>query len=142
MVHALKRIHNLLLPDGIAVDIHPVPEEPQIDVRIGRASHLVGWMSQEHGCTKYAQANDAWQAVIEQGLFARERYTTFEFKTVTRSMQELEAFLQETWQAAFIEEQVVRRADDLMASATTDKEILLREIVEVSRCRRLTQGDE
>lgn len=135
MVHALKQILSLLAPQGRLVDIHPTADPPPIEVRLGTLRHPVGWLSDERGWLSYERADAALDTVLQEGLYVGEEAGTFEYLTCADSVTALEQYLEETWQSALIEPQIARRAADLLQSVEEDKEICLRETVQIARLR-------
>jgi hypothetical protein len=140
MVHALETIHALLRPDGVLVDIHPSPEPPSIRVRIAADIHDAGWLRETDDYLEYEQAESALVNVIERGWFKLERKARFRFTTHAPSLDDLRLYLEKEWQDAFIEESTAGLIDDLLRTRERDKEILLRESVEIARLRPLPRN--
>jgi hypothetical protein len=140
MVHALEIIHGLLAPDGLLLDIHPSPDPPPIEVRLGDQYHLAGWLKEADDYVEYIQADQALEEVVRRRLFSLEERGMFPFNTYADSMDELCAYLAETWQDAVVDDQVAGRVDDLMRSPEKDKEVVLRELVQISCLRALGLG--
>jgi hypothetical protein len=140
MVHALEIIHSLLAPDGFLLDIHPSPDPPPIEVRLGNRYDLAGWLKEANDYVEYIQADQALEEVVRRGLFSLEERGTFPFNTYAGSMDGLCAYLAETWQDAVVDDQVAGRVEDLMRSPEKDKEVVLRELVQISRLRLLRLG--
>lgn len=135
MVHALVKIHDLLQPTGALVDIHPLAEPPSIQVRVAGEIHDAGWLRETDDYIEYEQADQALAQVIERGLFVLERRARFSFTTHAASLRELQQHLEDEWQDAFIEESTARSIEDLLRTRERDKEILLRETVQIARLR-------
>jgi hypothetical protein len=137
MVHALEIIHGLLVPAGFLLDIHPSGEPPPIEVRVGEAYFLAGWLEEAEDCVEYLHAEQALQAVVERGLFTIEGTGTFTFNTYAPSLEDLRAYIKEDWEDARIDDQVAGRVDDLWKSPVNEKELVLRELVKITRLRSL-----
>jgi hypothetical protein len=137
MVHALEKIHDLLQPTGILIDIHPFPEPPSLLVRVADVIHEAGWVRESDDYLAYEQADRALTEVIERGLFMLERRAQFRFTTHAPSLDDLRKHLEQEWQDAYIEDSTVRVVDDLLRTPERDKEILLRESVQIARLRPL-----
>jgi hypothetical protein len=140
MVHALEIIHNLLDVDGFLLDIHPSPDPPPIEVRLGEQYVLAGWLKEVDDYVEYIRADQTIEEVVRRGLFTLEKRGTFTFNTYVGSIGELRTYLAENWQDAVVDEQVAGRAEDLMQSPEKDKEVVLRELVQISRLRPLGLG--
>jgi hypothetical protein len=137
MVHALEIIHDLLIPAGFLLDMHPSGEPPPIEVRLGEANFLAGWLKEADDYVEYLNADQAMQAVVERGMFSIEGTGTFTFNTYATSLEDLRAYILEDWEDAQIDDQVAGRVDDLWKSPINDKEIVLRELVKITRLRPL-----
>ncbi|OGO72336.1 MAG: hypothetical protein A2Z37_10580 [Chloroflexi bacterium RBG_19FT_COMBO_62_14] len=137
MVHALAKIHSLLQPTGVLVDIHPTPEPPAIQVRVGSEIHAAGWLREADDYVEYEEADRAIDDAIELGMFVLERQGQFDFTTHAGTLRELKDHLEAEWQEAFIEDTTILAIEDLLRTPQQDKEILLRESVRISRLRPL-----
>lgn len=135
MVHALEITHSLLEPDGFLLDIHPSSDPPPIEVRLGERTYLAGWLKEADDYIEYINADQALQSVVERGLFTIENSGVFTFNTYAGSLEDLRNYLDEVWEDAQIEDQVAGRVEELWSSPIRDKEIILREVVRISRLR-------
>ena len=95
MVHALEEIRRLLCSDGTLIDIHPVREEPRIEVEardgIRFSETYPGYDYDED----LRQAEDALDQVVARGLFVSERSCEFDSRTYASSCAELRDHLAE-----------------------------------------------
>lgn len=137
MVHALERVHWLLKDNGRLIDIHPSGEPPPIEVRLGQETHHVGWLREEDDYIEYIQAGEAIDQALERRLFARERQGTFAYTTYADTLADLQCYLEKKWHDAFIEDVVAGRIEDLMNSVEPDQELILRDVIQISRLRPL-----
>jgi len=133
MVHALEKTGALLRKNGRLIDIHPPPEPPPIYVRLGAERHLVGWVRETDDYIEYAQADAALTEAAARSLYTWQKRGTFAFVTHADTITELQAHLAETWNDAIIDDRVIQRAEELMASVEPDKEVLLHEVVQIAR---------
>jgi hypothetical protein len=141
MVHALEKAHQLLVPGGLMVDIHPSGQPPPIVVRLGEETHLAGWLREEDDYVEYAQADAALNEVVVRGLFRREARSRFTFTTHAATVAELRDFLARTWEDAIIDDGVALRATELLQSAAVaDKEVILREPIKIARLGKQGSG--
>jgi hypothetical protein len=137
MVHALERAHSFLKENGRLIDIHPSGEPPPIEVRLGSSTHHVGWLREEDDYIEYAQASEAIQAAINRGLFVCERQGTFAYTTYADTLADLQCYLENEWQDAYLEDVVAGRIEDLMSSVEPDQEVILRDVVQIAWLRPL-----
>ena len=110
MVHALEQIHDLLVPGGYLIDIHPNGELVEFILPLEKGEQFIGYMQETDDYIEYHQANDALEEVIAAGLFQGVESAQFEFLTHADSFGELKTFLDENWSDAVV-------TDDVMANA-------------------------
>ena len=135
MVHALEKVHQLLKPDGILLDIHPTNEPAAITVRL-REQHIpAGWLNESDDYAEYEWADEALQHVIDGGQFKLERTGTFNFIWHADSIKDLRAYLAEEWKEASIDDVTALRVEELLKLPTHDKEILVSEAIRITRYR-------
>ncbi len=135
MVHALEKIHRLLAPDGLLIDLHPTADPPPLEVRRGGEITIAGWLQETDDYVEYAQADSALQASQETGLFELEFSRTFDFLTHAGTLGELTNHLSREWKDAVIDEQTLGRIEELLLTPEQDREIRIRETGRISRLR-------
>ena len=146
MVHALEEIHRLLKPTGILIDIHPVAESSPIELHQDEKIDLVGSLSVRQWCIDYQQADSALAEIARRGLFAVEREAVFDSLTHYSSVEELRTeqinaiakFARDTNSAGEgvpDVEALAAQAEELMQSAASGAELIIRERVHISRLR-------
>ena len=133
MVHALEQIHFLLKPDGVLIDIHPIGEPPPIEVRLGADIHTVGWVREADDYCEYVAATEALKTAVSRHLYTWQKQGTFTYTVYTDTILDLCEYLAETWTDAIIDNDVIRRTQDLMQTPEADKEVILREIITIAR---------
>lgn len=142
MVHALEHIHRLLKPDGLLIDIHPLPEGALVTAYHG-GSVIFSEREHDDESEDVLAAERALKEVLRRGLYVRERDEQFEFLTHASSVAELRDFLEEA--SAFDdeppepaqlarEEQIYARVEQAMREAGANATVAL---VERSRMARL-----
>jgi hypothetical protein len=135
MVHALEKVHSLLEAGGILIDIHPTGEPPAFEVRIDGHVTRAGWLQETDDFVEYIQADDALANVIRRGLFVVERAGRFTFLSHAPNIFELRNYLLVEYSDAIVDEETVRRVEELYAAPGRDKEVVLRENVHIARLR-------
>jgi hypothetical protein len=137
MVHALERVHRLLKPAGELIDIHPATEPAAIEIRLGRRVFPAGWLQETDDYVEYELADQALAAVVNSRLFSLERSGAFDFVWHADNLADLRAYLAEEWQDAMIDDVTLMRAEELLQSIELDKEVIVREKIQLARFRRL-----
>jgi SAM-dependent methyltransferase len=95
MVHALQEIRRLLKPDGVLIDIHPVPDAPLFEVRRdGRVLHAEPEPGHDFD-EDIRQADRALARALKRRLFTLESRREFDFLTYGSTVQELLDFMEE-----------------------------------------------
>jgi hypothetical protein len=137
MVHALEKIHELLKPEGMLLDIHPTNEPAALAVRLLEQIIPAGWVNESDDYVEYEWADEALQRVVDSERFAVERVGTFEFVWHADSMVDLRAYLAEEWKDAIIDDVTAMRVEELLKLPVHDKEILVSEAIRIARYRRM-----
>src|SRR5688500_18485903 len=93
MVDALKRAHQLVVPGGAIVDLHPT-EEPSL-VQIG--DFTIGQVDGGDAPQRHAAAGAAVATAIRDRLFALDGVRDFGFYTYADTIEELRDYIAENW---------------------------------------------
>ena len=92
MVHALEEIKRLLKPDGFLLDIHPIREEPLIQIYQGRKL-LFSESDPGYDYDESLQhADEALEEVVRRGLFLVAGKAEFELVTYASSVAEMQDY--------------------------------------------------
>lgn len=130
MVHALEKIHTLLRPGGILIDIHPTAERATVEVHLdGRIVHA-GWLKEDDDLADIRQTDWALAEVARRGLFVIERTGNFIWHTYTDTVAELSEHFP-TWSKTDRGRATIQQAGALLAGPGRNKEIVFRENVHI-----------
>ena len=114
----------------------PIPKPgPLIEAHVDGEILLVGHLEEAGDFAEYFQADDALVDVTGRGLFVLEREGLFTFLLHAPSITALVDHLAAEWLDAIVPEGTIERATALMGESGEGKEIVLREIVRISRYR-------
>ena len=147
MVHALEEIKGLLKPDGFLVDIHPVREEPLIQI-YQREKLLFSESDPGYDYDEsLKQADKSLEDVVRRGLFLIERKAESELVTYASSVGEMRdywakygAFDEEPKDDAITTRQndIYDRANEIM-QRVSGAEITYHERARVTRLKPVTK---
>lgn len=137
MVHALEITHGLLKKDGLLIDIHPSGRPPTFEVHVDGEVLLAGHVLEMDGFVEYFQAGDALKDVTTRGLFKLERTELFPFKMHAPTVKAIVDHIQAEWSDAVLAKEVIQRAEGLLAKPGDGKEVVVQEIVRISRYRAI-----
>lgn len=111
MVHALREIRRVLIPNGILIDLRPVLDRWTVEVASARATSQTGRVTDfPVGLEDDAAANQAMTESESQGWFVREREEFFPFVYSWDSANELEEWIAEEWEDFIAVDEETRRA--------------------------------
>src|SRR5262245_55088008 len=113
MVDALRLAHRIVQPGGCVVDLHPVAAPASVEV----GTRTTGQVDGGDAPLRHAAAGVALASVIDEGLFAVERSTTFTFYTYGDTVEELRDYVEENWRNAKIDDRTVDRTRQALADA-------------------------
>src|SRR5262249_23459844 len=114
MVHALRRVRQLVGATGLVIDMHPTAEPAWVDVGAERA----GAVASGDALARHAAADAALKTALSDGVFKVEASGVFQFFTYADSIEELNDHVRRTWRSARIEEPVVERARAALRGTT------------------------
>ena len=137
MVHALEMTHSLLKPDGLLIDIHPSGRPPTVEAHVDGEVLLAGHVLEVDGFVEYFQADDALKNVTARGLFDLEQTELFPFLLHGPTVKAVVDYIAAEWLDALLAEEVIERATQLLGEPGLGKEIVVREIIRISRYRAL-----
>jgi hypothetical protein len=147
MVHALEEIHRLLKPDGLCLDIHPIPEGYLIKVLQGETI-LFAEPRRETCSEDVIQAQQAIAQVVERGLFKIERSDEYDVLTYASSVRELRAYWDEqnSYDDRPADEAVIAREENLydqveeiMRNSGESSKVAIHEKAVIARLKPLRQ---
>lgn len=134
-MHALSRIHRCLEAGGILLDVHPQPENSQIEIWQDGEIHRLGEVDQSEDHREIEESRAHLRDFEERGLFATEGWRLFELLEHHPSV--------ESWQDRWAEEGYRLIAEpELLDSANQSLrsgggELVIREPVRATSLRRL-----
>ena len=93
MVHALKEIWRVLVPNGQVIDLRPVSENAPVEVVDGDRVLFAGRrIDCAEGIADDVAANEAMAAAVNAEWFFRENTETFEYISYWDTPDEMKAF--------------------------------------------------
>jgi hypothetical protein len=122
-VRVLRNIHSALRPGGLLLEIHPEPKHPWLVAQVDAQAIPVGQLDESFriGTVRFARA--ALQSVIDDGLFATERETTFIFSYHFADVDAWLGHMEGHWISAGIPSDMAERASDLLATGAGELRI-------------------
>jgi hypothetical protein len=94
-VHALRQIHQALVPEGVLLDMHPIPPSTRAEVR--------GESLGEFDDAEFMRIVANAEAEIERGgLFRRESETEFDYLERYDDSAELLEDIKENWDGCIV----------------------------------------
>lgn len=134
-MHALSRIHKCLKADGILLDVHPQPQNSQIEIwQDGLIRHL-GEIDQHEDHVEIDAARKQLKSFQRDGLFTVEERGFFELLEHHPSVEGWQDRWEEEGYRLGAELGLLDSAKDLLASG--EGELVIRESVRATSLRRL-----
>lgn len=138
MVHALKEIHRVLVPEGILIDLRPILDSWPVEVtsksenkEAGRATDLSAPLSDDDA------ANQAIAEVSRKGWFLRELAQVFPFFYYWDTPKEMQEYIDDTWDDVIrIEEALWVKLRSLWATSEADARVRIRVKMSIARWRK------
>ena len=137
MVHALKEIWRVLVPNGALVDLRPLSGELPLEIVADDQAKLAGFLDDSAEIPTDIASNDSLTEVTRQGWFVRERKDLFDYLWYWDTVDEMKAYMEENWDPTpILTETVATEARRLLASGGKGARVRLRTNVLISRYRK------
>ncbi|MEX2623931.1 MAG: hypothetical protein WD651_09385 [Acidimicrobiia bacterium] len=137
-MHALRRIHRSLRPEGVLLDLHPQPEHAGVEVwQRGRVERL-GRVEQEEDIRDIQEARDRLDLVEGEGWYITERRRFFDLLSHFPSAEEWLEYQEREGYTGVVSNELLASANRLLA--TGDGEFVVREPIRASLLKRLPKG--
>ena len=130
MVHALEKVHGLLKPRGVMIDVQEIPYWRWLGVLGNEGLRLIKSHTGSKKFENNRQAFAALAVVIDQGLFALDEERTFDAYTHADSVEDLVEYF-----TSPISENTVQRLKDLLEQAGEGAKIVVRQPTRMVRLR-------
>lgn len=143
MVHALKEIRRMLVPEGVLIDIRPVGERWPIEVVSAREFKTTGRVNDLPEQVNADEAsNQAMAEVQSRGWFRRDQEELFPLFYSWDTPSEMAEFIAEDW-AGFVQlsEETKKATGAAWATGDADTRVRVRMQVLISRWRKLEDPD-
>ncbi len=134
-MHALRRIHHSLRPEGVLLDLHPQPEHAGVEVwQEGRVERL-GHVGQEEDITEILEARDRLDLVEREGWYITEGRRFFDLLSHFPSPEDWLEYQAREGYTGMVSKELLASANRLLA--TGDGEFVVREPIRASLLKRL-----
>ena len=133
-MHALKKLHMALRPQGVLLDIHPRPQDSWFEVRRAGQNFAVGQVDQAQDIADITSAEAALGQVLAGGRFVLEGERSFTFVRHFDSVETWLAFRAERQSTGSIAEEALDRARALLAEAPG--ELCVQRVIRAARYRK------
>jgi hypothetical protein len=134
VVHALKKLHTALRPQGVLLDVHPLPQDSWFEVRRAGQNFAVGQVDQAQDIADITSAEAALGQVLAGGRFVLEGERSFTFVRHFDSVETWLAFRAERQSTGSIAEEALDRARALLAEAPG--ELCVHRVIRAARYRK------
>lgn len=137
MVHALREIRRVLVPDGFMVDLRPVAGRWLIEVISVRAVHSTGHLQNLDPCVRDDEAaNHSMARAEHQGWFIRQDEVIFSFVYSWDTPREMEEWIDTEWSdSMLLDEESKQATRSAWASADADARVQIRAKMLITRWR-------
>jgi len=134
-VHALRRIHRSLRPEGVLLDLHPQPQHAEVEVWQGGRVERLGHVGQEEDIRDILEARDRLDLVEGEGWYITERRRFFDLLSHFPSAKDWLEYQAREGYTGVVSEELLASANRLLA--TGDGEFVVREPIRASLLKRL-----
>ena len=133
-MHALSRIHDWLREGGVLLDLHPQPENSQIEIWEDGQIHCLGEIDQREDHEEILAARSHLRSAERDGLFSTERSAVFELLEHHPTVESWVDRWEYEGYRLVAEPKLFETARDLLQHSSA--ELVIREPVLATRLRR------
>lgn len=137
-MHALRRIHLSLRPEGVLLDLHPQPEPAAVEVWHGGRVETLGYVGQQDDIRDILEARVRMAQVEEDGWYVTQGQEFFDLITHSPTPRDWQEYQAREGYSSELSEELVAEAHQLMT--TTGGEFIVREPIRASLLRRLPRS--
>ena len=134
-MHALRRIHRSLRPEGVLLDLHPQPQQAEAEVWQGGRVERLGHVGEEEDIRDILEARARLDVVEGDGWYVTERQVFFDLLSHFPSAEDWLAYQAREGYSSAVSEQLLASANRLLAPG--DGEFVVREPIRASLLKRL-----
>lgn len=135
MVHVLRQIHKSLRTKGLLLDIHPLPEDPQVEVVGPKRARSVGALQRHEDSRDIRAARRRFALVAAEGAYGLERRRIFHSRSYHESVASWHEYRDQHGATSVIPPAVLRAVEREMRSPQT--KLVVDQRVRASIYRRL-----
>ncbi len=125
MVHALKHTHSMLEPDGVLINIQPIPATSSIEIHSANTIMKVDWLTDQTEFKSENAALNAVSQVISEGYFLFEDERDFNFRVYADSLPEFREVLTYWWESTDRIDQTIQKLAELRESVSQTARLML-----------------
>lgn len=125
MVHALKHTHSMLDPNGLLINIQPIPATSLIEIHSANSIMKVDWLTDQTEFTSENAALNAVSQAISDGYFVFEDERNFDFRIYADSLPEFQEVLTFWWESTDRIDQTIQKLDELCQSVSQTARLML-----------------
>jgi hypothetical protein len=142
MVHALREIRRVLVPDGILIDLRPLQDRWPIEVASARETRATGQLQDlPQGPADDTAANQSFAQAEVKGWFSREREEIFSYSYIWDSPSEMEEWIDTEWEDFVnIDEEAKRATRSAWALGDADARVQVKVKVLITRWKVLKES--
>jgi hypothetical protein len=135
VVHALRRIHRSLRPEGVLLDLHPEPEGAGLEVWKGGRVDRLGYVDQEDDIRDILEARARMDQVEGDGWYVTERRKSFDLLAHFPGAKDWLEYQVREGYSGTVSAELIATADRLLAAG--GGEFVVREPIRASVLKRL-----
>ncbi len=125
MVHALQHIHRILYPNGLLINIYPLPIPHLIEVHTLETDTKIGWATDKTDFETKRLAFNALAKVVEEGLFILEDERTLDYNIYVDDLNEFWKWLTEGWESIVVSEGTIQRTEEVFRGSGQSARVVL-----------------
>jgi hypothetical protein len=135
MVHALNKSHRILHPNGLLINVQPLPTPQLIEVQFHETIHKIGWLREGEDIDTSRSSLNALAQVVEDHEFLLEDERDFAYNIYVDYLPEFQEWLSAWWSSAILSDRIILRLEEVLRDANQSARIVLAMRVRMTKLR-------
>lgn len=136
MVHALKELWRVLVPQGSMIDLRPLAQNPPVEIVVGEQIFLAGRADVSSAMPDDVASDESLDEVVGEGRFIREHEELFDYAIYWDTLDEMLAYAEWSWIRVSLPEAMLTETRRLLASSGEGTRLRVRRRMVISQYRK------
>ena len=125
MVHALKKVKQMLKPGAPILVVHDTVDPPRITVQYLDQSRYAGQLKSDTSFENQRLADQAIDQLVQEGIFSASKFKIFENDIRADSLPDFTDWMADSWESAYLPPGTREKIAELVEIWGSEAEVVL-----------------